>query len=242
MVSGTLIRGAAHVRKQAICPCWVKRTPASVECLCGGLLVAALVPLVTTAPAAQAAGPCDPGSNAVVCENSKPGSPRSAWMVGSTYGDIAGFGNSASLLAGETMRFRVKTPSTAYRIEIYRLGWYGGDGARLMRSLRPSVALPQRQPDCLADSVSGLVDCGNWAVSASWVVPTGAVSGLYVANFLREDGVGVNQFPFVVRDEASTSDLVIQTSDQTWQAYNTYGGYSCIPDPSRDPRTGARTR
>ena len=31
---------------------------------------------------------------------------------------------------------------------------------------------------------------------------------------------------FVVRDDASHSDMVVQTSDATWQAYNTYGGNS----------------
>ncbi|MGI8692576.1 MAG: N,N-dimethylformamidase beta subunit family domain-containing protein [Geodermatophilaceae bacterium] len=191
------------------------------------LAVAALVPAVLTTSAAQAApGPCDPGRNPVVCENSKPGSPQSDWMVGSTYGDIAGYGTSASVRAGDVLPFKVRTPSTSWHIEIYRLGWYGGDGARRMGTVNPAVPLPQNQPACINQSTTGLVDCGNWAVSATWPVPGNAVSGLYVANFLRDDGFGVNQFPFVVRDDASTSDIAVQTSDQTWQAYNTYGGNS----------------
>ena len=48
-------------------------------------MVAALLPL--TALPAVAAGPCDPGLNPVVCENSKPGSPPSEW-------DIAGAGDA----------------------------------------------------------------------------------------------------------------------------------------------------
>jgi hypothetical protein len=31
---------------------------------------------------------------------------------------------------------------------------------------------------------------------------------------------------FIVRDDTSTSDLLFQTSDLTWQAYNNYGGFS----------------
>ncbi len=31
---------------------------------------------------------------------------------------------------------------------------------------------------------------------------------------------------FIVRNDASTSDIVVQTSDTTWQAYNNYGGNS----------------
>src|SRR4029077_3718106 len=34
---------------------------------------------------------------------------------------------------------------------------------------------------------------------------------------------GASHIVFVVRDDASTSDLVVKTSDTTWQAYNTYG-------------------
>ena len=40
-------------------------------------------------------------------------------------------------------------------------------------TVQPSAALPQSQPDCLIDAGTGLVDCGNWAVSASWVGPGG---------------------------------------------------------------------
>ena len=30
---------------------------------------------------------------------------------------------------------------------------------------------------------------------------------------------------FVVRDDASRSDILFQTADTTWQAYNRYGGH-----------------
>ena len=73
---------------------------------------------------------------------------------------------------------------------------------------------------------TGLIDCGNWAVSASWTVPSTAVSGLYVAHLVRNDTGGSSLIPFVVRNDASHSDILFQTDDETWQAYNTYGGNS----------------
>ena len=94
---------------------------------------------------------------------------------------------------------------------------------------RPRVdarSLPQNQPACLTDATTGLVDCGNWAVSASWAVPADAVSGVYIAQLVRTDTGGESQIPFVVRNDASHSDLVFQTSDTTWQAYNDWGGAS----------------
>ena len=44
---------------------------------------------------------------------------------------------------------------------------------------------------------------------------------------MREDGTaGENHIPFIVRDDDGHSDIVFQTSDTTWQAYNAWGGAS----------------
>ena len=61
------------------------------------------------------------------------------------------------------------------------MGYYAGMGARKVATVNPSAALPQIQPACLTDASTGLVDCGNWDVSASWAVPSTAVSGIYFA-------------------------------------------------------------
>src|SRR4029077_20247724 len=74
---------------------------------------------------------------------------------------------------------------------------------------------------------TGLVDCGNWAESASWAVQNTAVSGVYIAKLHRTDATpGASHMIFVVRDDASHSNLLFQTSDTTWQAYNSSGGNS----------------
>ena len=171
-------------------------------------------------------------ANPVACENAKAGSPPSSWQVDGT-GDtsIQGFATTMSANRGQTVRFKIKTPSSNYHLDIYRLGYYQGNGARLQASgIRPSASLPQTQPACLTSSATGLIDCGNWGVSASWTVPADAVSGLYIAHLVRDDTGGDSQIPFVVRDDSSTSDMLIKASDTTWQAYNTYGGnslYTC---------------
>jgi hypothetical protein len=116
---------------------------------------------------------------------------------------------------------RRRTESTSYR-----LGWYGGLGARKVATISPSVTLPQTQPSCLSVSSTGLIDCGNWAVSASWNVPADAVSGVYLARPVRLDTGGASHIPFVVRDDNGHEDVLFQTSDTTWQAYNSYGGNS----------------
>ena len=180
------------------------------------------------APNAVAA-PCDaPITNPVACENTKPGNPASEWDVsGSGSGSIQGFATNISVDQGGAMSFKVDTNATDYRIDIYRMGYYGGQGARKVTTVQPLAVLPQLQPNCLSNGSTGITDCGNWAVSATWVVPADAVSGIYIAKLVREDGTaGSSHMVFVVRDDDGGSDLLFQTSDTTWQAYNQYGGAS----------------
>lgn len=58
-------------------------------------------------------------------------------------------------------------------------------------------------------------------------MPAAAVSGVYIAHLVRQDGVsGANHIPFIVRDDGTKRDIVFQTSDTTWHAYNGWGGYN----------------
>jgi hypothetical protein len=186
--------------------------------------------LLINARPAEAAGPCGPPVVSVIaCENSLPGDPSSDWDV-SGIGDstIQGFATSMSVNVGQAESFKINTPASSYHIDILRLGYYQGNGARKIASgLVPTAKLPQTQPACQNDSQpTGLIDCGNWAVSASWTVPSDAVSGVYIAHLVRNDTGGSSLIPFVVRNDASHSDILFQTSDETWQAYNTWGGNS----------------
>jgi hypothetical protein len=180
--------------------------------------------------------PCVPAAaNAIACENSKPGNPSGEWDVaGAGSANIQGFATNISVNRGETVRFKVSTNSNNYRLDIYRLGYYGGLGARLITTVQPSATLPQSQPSCLTQPSTGLIDCGNWAESASWAVPSNATSGIYIARLIREDGAtGESHIVFIVRDDSGASDLLFQTSDTTWQAYNSFGGnslYTGSPD------------
>ncbi|MEV7661216.1 DUF4082 domain-containing protein [Paenarthrobacter sp. NPDC089316] len=185
-------------------------------------MVAALLPL--SAPAAVAAGPCDPVVNAVVCENSKPGSPPSEWDIdGAGDSTIQGFSTEISVNAGQPIRFKIDTKAPSYTIAIYRTGWYGGNGARKIADVTPSI-LRQTQPACKSDVTTELYDCGTWAVSATWQVPATAVSGVYIALLTRPDTGGQSHITFIVRNDGNRSSIVFQTADETWQAYNTYGG------------------
>src|SRR5215472_7182238 len=219
-----------------------------------------LISLVDARPAA-AAGPCGPPVTSVIaCENTKPGDPPGDWQVsGAGDSTIQGFATQMSVNAGQSESFKINTPSRSYHIDILRVGWYQGNGAtKVVSGMLPTATLPQSQPACRNDTgPTGLIDCGNWAVSASWTVPANAVSGLYLAHLKRDDTSTGNGslIPFVVRNDASHSDILFQTDDETWQAYNTWPStsngnslYQCggsgaanpnCPPPSNASYTGA---
>ncbi len=167
-----------------------------------------------------------PVSNAITLENQKPGTPQSVWQVdaGNDSTELEGFTTAISTNVGGTVQFKIDnlTGNPNYQVQIYRLGYYGGDGARLVTTLQHQGTSVIAQPAPITNAATGEVDAGNWSVTDSWNMPTNAVSGVYVANVVQ--GNQVFQIPFVVKDPNSTSDIVMQTDDETWQAYNGWGG------------------
>jgi hypothetical protein len=165
--------------------------------------------------------------NAVACENTQEGTPATEWddVYGAGDWEIQGYATDISVNVGQTVSFKIDSAAASYRIDIYRIGYYGGDGARLIHSITNPIVTDQDDVNCASNESTQIFDCGSWSVSASWAVPANAVSGVYIARLTRTDGpVGKSHIPFVVRNDASHSDLIFKTSDATWQAYNSYGG------------------
>jgi hypothetical protein len=165
------------------------------------------------------------GQNAIVTENALAGNPYVDWGVNSANDfrntNLNGYATDISVNKGGTINFKVDARNGGtFTIQIFRLGYYNGNGARLIANLGtfPEVM----QPAGIADPTTGLLDCSNWAQTTSWNVPAGAVSGIYIA--VLDDATSRNHIVFIVRDDASTSKLFFQVSDASWQAYNGYGG------------------
>src|SRR2546422_3151611 len=171
-------------------------------------------------------------SNPIVVENALPGTPAvvtgdptAGWEItGSGDANIQGFATDISVNKGGVVHLKIDVnPAGSIRLDIYRMGYYQGLGARRIDSIAASSVGPQ--PACGGDVATGLVDCGNWFESASWTVPSTATSGIYFAKAVRTSGApGTSHIFFVVRDDAGASKILFQTSDTTWQAYNAYGG------------------
>src|SRR3954471_18067913 len=94
-------------------------------------------------------------SNAIQRENAKPGTRD--WMLKNTRIDpatkyrcpwIEGYCSRTSVRAGETIRFHVSTnPASSFTIDLYRMGFYGGTGARHCLRLGPFDGVVQPDPE-----------------------------------------------------------------------------------------------
>ena len=163
-------------------------------------------------------------SNPIVVENQKTGTAQDIWDIdGPSSTNIEGFAASISVNAGSSIGFKINTDSTDYRIDIYRLGYYGGLGACFVTTILQNTA--SVQPPVGGDPTIGLYDAADWSVTTTWTVPSTAVSGVYIAKLTRQDAIeGESHIVFVVRNDGTNRDIVFKTSDTTWHAYNGWGG------------------
>jgi hypothetical protein len=134
---------------------------------------------------------------------------------------IEGYCSRQSVAAGETIDIMVSAdPPGQYTIEIFRMGYYGGCGARLMTTLGPFEGRPQPLPEVGARR---LREC-RWDPATTLTIPDDWTSGVYLGRLSRaptSDGTDPWQsyVVFVVRDDRP-ADILFQCSDNTWQAYN----------------------
>jgi hypothetical protein len=176
-------------------------------------------------------------SNSIFRENAKPGTTE--WQIPQGRGatiQIQAYASATSVLPGQKITFYVSTlvEGTGYSIDVYRLGWYGGLGGRLVVEVVGQRAHAQGYynpfthslvhcTSCLVDERTGLVEAG-WRPSYLLTVPSDWTTGVYLAKFI--DARGKQTYvPFDVRGNAQ-SFYVAVTSDTTYAAYNDWGGYS----------------
>lgn len=234
------------------------KCPTEAGGVCGAAAVLsmrqALARALPVAPTCQAAtcnavatvcagGACP--ENPIAIENRRSGNPRSEWDIVSVAApnnvasdqSLTGFTTDISYAPGETVGFKV-TANVAYDIDIYRIGYYGGMGARRIATRQQSSPVVQ-----ICQSLADPADCSNWLVTDSWTIPTDQVTGVYVAKVSPSTGVVSaslgSHILFVIRDDEGASDILFQTADTTWQAYNPYPTADIFDEPATTLYNGA---
>jgi hypothetical protein len=132
---------------------------------------------------------------------------------------------------GDTLDVFVRSVASRLLLQVYRLGWYGGVGGRLVESQRGIQG--GAQPQCTAPDVAAPVAC-RWRRSTRLVIPADWVGGVYLLK-VRDVGGDIWSYPFVLRS-AEPHRFTAVINQFTWQAYNKWGGasfYSFLPTSSR---------
>ena len=139
---------------------------------------------------------------------------------------IEGFCSHPSIRAGETLRVYVSTnPESKYSADIFRMGYYGGQGGRHVRTIGPLSGTVQPTP---TDENKQLVQC-QWKQSFELEIPRDWLSGVYLGK-LKAAGSGYESyFVFIVRDDRQ-ANFLFQCSDTTWQAYNRWPAWRSLYD------------
>jgi len=175
----------------------------------------------------------------IAAENRAPGT--TAWRLpgpstllgGAATGAIEGYVAEQAVEAGETERVYVNAPGAReVTLRVYRMGWYGGSGGRLVLRSRPLAAT--RQPPCTHRFYTGLTEC-RWRATLSFAIPQALASGVYIVKLKASDGAQSDCL-FVVRAKRPGA-LLVQIPTATYEAYNAWGGDSLYPGGTK--RVGA---
>jgi len=161
-------------------------------------------------------------SSAVVAENRKAGSP--SWRITGApkNGYIRGFADRTYAAQGQQVVLRVATDAPSFRVVAYRVGWYGGAGAREV--WHSGTVTARHQPACTVTHGINMVSCEAWHPSLTMPVTAAFVPGDYLLKLVGRDQQQ-GYVPLTVWDPASRATYVMKNDVFTWQAWNTYGGY-----------------
>src|SRR5512132_195126 len=194
-----------------------------------------LAPPVAPNPVTASTVAAGPARNWVTVENRRAGT--AAWRIarmGPTDA-IQGWADQASATAGERVRLYVSTTACRFRVEAYRMGWYGGRGGRLVWRSPP---LPgRRQPSPVRTPATNMV-ATHWRPSLAIPIGPAWPPGVYLLKL--DAATGQRYVPLTVRDDTSHAAPVVQTAVTTWQAYNRWGGRSLYLGPDGSLTTRSR--
>jgi len=177
----------------------------------------------------------------IVAENARAG--VTDWLTPPAWTattQIQAYADRESVQPGEKLRLfvSVQVAGTPYTARVYRLGWYGGAGARLMLTASEigdaqgyfdeTTMTLRACATCRTDTQTGLVEA-NWRPSFEFPIPANWVTGIYLAKLTDTAGFQT-QVVFVVRGKPHSTYLAV-TPSTTVAAYNQWGGYSLYLGP-----------
>jgi hypothetical protein len=193
------------------------------------------VPAAASNPAAAPAAQVGPAGSWVAVENRRPGT--SGWRITHLGAPeaIQGWADQVSASSGERVRLYVSTTARRFQVEAYRMGWYGGHGARLVWRSQPVVG--RRQPPPTLTPETNMV-ATRWRPSLTIAIGPDWPPGAYLLKLVA--ATGQRYVPLTVRDDTSRAALAVMNAVTTWQAYNRWGGRNQYVGPDGSLETRSR--
>jgi hypothetical protein len=170
----------------------------------------------------------------------------SAWRLpgprgligGEAHGPIAGYVAEQAIAPGEQESVYVNAHGArTVTLQLFRMGWYGGRGGRLVLRSAPLSAV--RQPRCTHRAATGLTEC-RWHATLTFPIPQALPSGVYIVKMTGSTGAQSDCL-FVVRP-AKPPPLLVEIPTATYEAYNAWGGDSLYPGGSKPVGVTASTQ
>jgi hypothetical protein len=165
------------------------------------------------------------GKNLIVLENQKTGTRN--WQLSdvATRNEIAGYADASSINLGQALNLKISLAQAGeYNIDVYRLGYYGGMGGRLITHVMGLTGEMQPEP-IITNARTNLVEY-KWHTSYTLQTNSDWSSGFYLIKLTDSRTGKQNYIQFVLRDDNRPADIGFQDAINTAVAYNNIGGYS----------------
>lgn len=167
----------------------------------------------------------------------KIGGPFRSWLAPSvSVNGPEGWFSAPSATCDQSIGLHISGDGTPVTIKVFRMGFYGGAGARLISqtTTKPiphySMNGPTRSPESLVTT--------DWPAAWDFKVSDQTLPGQYLIRL--DDKSGDSNFvPIMVTNPDSKNPVTFISSVLTWQAYNEWGGYSLYKGPTRTRATRA---
>lgn len=149
---------------------------------------------------------------------------------------VEGWFDAPSATCGDQIGLHITGNGRVVQIKIYRLGYYGGAGARLITATKVGPIKQYGTPQ-ISKAPESTVST-NWPIAWYLKINSATIPGQYLLRL--DDGGGDSSFvPLTIEAPTIKSSITFVSSILTWQAYNQWGGYSLYKGP--DQQRGTRS-
>jgi hypothetical protein len=177
-------------------------------------------------------------SSAVIAENRRPGT--SSWRITEEGpGFVEGFADLDYAEQGDKIGLYISTNQPSLYVAAYRMGWYGGAGARQI--WRSTEVIGRDQPICMLDHSTNMVSCDNWSRSLTMTVTSAFVPGDYLLKLTASNN-SQSYILLTIWQPDSHATYLMMNRSMVEQGWNSFGGYdfyqgqgSCILDSFEYP-------